>query len=344
MIRIIIVSLVLILAGCGGGDPEPARDDAIASDATPVRATEPASNTAALHDTAPPTGTAIPSDYTGSVVQDLPPDEGPAHETERDWAIAAGTVAWAREQGLQSLPIGEVTAIIGATFVGTPYEPGTLELPGPERLVVNLRTFDCVTLVEHALVLARLARDADVDPESDTFRDRYRESLIRLRYRNAEIDGYASRLHYFTEWLDAGIDRGDFDEITDALGGLPDTRPIHFMSSNPEAYRQLNESPELIQRIADIESELSERTRLFIPQDAIADIEDRIQNGDIIAAVSTVDGLDIAHTGLALRVGDRLHLLHAPLVGDSVEVSELPLAERIQGISGQMGIRVVRPR
>jgi hypothetical protein len=35
--------------------------------------------------------------------------------------------------------------------------------------------------------------------------------------------------------------------------------------------------------------------------------------------------------------------MHAPLVGDSVQISEIPLAERIQGISGQDGIMVARP-
>ena len=43
--------------------------------------------------------------------------------------------------------------------------------------------------------------------------------------------------------------------------------------------------------------------RWFIPQDRIAGVADRIHDGDIIAATSTVPGLDVAHTGLALWVG-----------------------------------------
>jgi hypothetical protein len=60
--------------------------------------------------------------------------------------------------------------------------------------------------------------------------------------------------------------------------------------------------------------------------------------------VSALEGLDVAHTGLALRYDGRVYLLHAPLVGDSVEISERPLAERIQDISGQVGIIVARPQ
>lgn len=295
--------------------------------------------------------------YAGSVL-DLPPltpeeqaAAQDAHETERDWAIARGTVEWARGQGLAPLPTGELAALIAATFVGTPYEPGTLELPGEERLVVNLRTFDCVTLVEHALVLARMVALSEEEwagertglERDEAFRERFRQELAGLRYRNGVAEGYLSRLHYFSEWLDRGIDAGEFTEVTGDLGGVVDDRPIHFMSSNPHAYRQLDEDPGLVEEIRRIEARLSQRDRLYIPQDRIREVETGIQNGDIIAAVSGVDGLDIAHTGLALWHDDRLHLLHAPLVGDSVEVSPRPLADRIQRNSGQVGIRVVRP-
>ncbi|MCH7857652.1 MAG: DUF1460 domain-containing protein, partial [Gemmatimonadetes bacterium] len=75
----------------------------------------------------------------------------------------------------------------------------------------------------------------------------------------------------------------------------------------------------------------------------IALVEDRIQDGDIIAATSTVAGLDIAHTGIALWKDGRLHLLHAPLAGGVVQISEVPLAERIQRIAGQDGVMVARP-
>lgn len=302
---------------------------------------------------------ALPADYAGPVL-DLPPVDGAdeeAHETERDWAIARGTIEWALEQGLDALPVGEAAGMIGSTFVGSPYVPGTLELPGPEALVVNLRAFDCVTFVEHALVLARLVTGSGASgsdggratvetllEDAEAFRSAYRDELTRLRYRDGTIDGYPSRIHYFTEWLDHAEASGIVTDVTAELGGVPDERPIHFMSSNPDAYRQLDEDPSLVPVIRAVEERLSAGERLYIPQERIREVEDDIQTGDVIAAVSTVDGLDIAHTGLALWHVGRLHLLHAPLVGESVEISELPLAERIQEIGGQKGIRVARPR
>jgi hypothetical protein len=57
-----------------------------------------------------------------------------------------------------------------------------------------------------------------------------------------------------------------------------------------------------------------------------------------------VPGLDVVHTGFAVWEHGRLHLLHAPLKGSSVEISALPLADRIQGIPTQSGVMVARPQ
>ncbi|TVR60567.1 MAG: DUF1460 domain-containing protein [Gemmatimonadales bacterium] len=269
----------------------------------------------------------------------------PEAETEMDWHIARDAFLTLGASSAAGLEPGERTAQAALGFLGAPYIPATLEIPGPERLVVNLRGFDCVTLVEHALTLARLAAEAEpaLADDDQAFQARYRAELARLRYREGEPDGYLSRLHYFTEWLDRGIEAGELREVTGELGGVPDPRPIHFMSSNPDAYRQLAAAPELVEEVRRLEAELSARPRLYIPQERIREVEGGIRDGDIIAAVSALDGLDIAHTGFALRRDGRVHLLHAPLVGDSVEVSPRPLAERIQAIGSQTGIRVVRP-
>jgi hypothetical protein len=267
------------------------------------------------------------------------------HETEEDWAVARATLEWAWSQDLNLLPMGEVAAILGATFVGAPYVPGTLEVPGPEGLVVNLLEFDCVTFVEHVLVLSRLTvtEDPALLEDEDEFRERYRGALTGLRYRGGALDGYPSRLHYFSEWIRDAQSKEWVRDVSEELGGVRDERPIHFMSSNPHAYRQLGEEPAFLEAVRLTEERIAGEARHFLPQDAIAGAAREIRNGDVIAAVSTVEGLDIAHTGIAFWHGGRLHLLHAPLVGESVEISARPLAERIQGIGSQQGIMVARP-
>ncbi|MGH7504792.1 MAG: N-acetylmuramoyl-L-alanine amidase-like domain-containing protein [Longimicrobiales bacterium] len=262
---------------------------------------------------------------------------GPIETTPRDSVIFRETMEWAHDERLDTLDIGPMVAAIGQRFVGAPYEPGTLDPPGPERLIINLRTFDCVTFVESMVAMARALRAGD--PSFDAFA----RELRRIRYRDGLSQEYPERLHYFSDWIAANDARGIVRALTDSLGGEPDPEPIDFMSTHVDAYRQLADTANL-RAIREIEREISARGRVYIPEDRIAAVASEIRDGDVIAATSTVEGLDIAHTGIALWRNGALHLMHAPLVGKEVEISELPLAARIQRIDGQDGIMVARPR
>ena len=265
----------------------------------------------------------------------------PASGTEGDWEIARGHLEWAARQRPDTMPrFGDLLARIGERFVGTPYEPQTLEVPGPERLVVNLEALDCVTFVETALVLARLAWSGTPD---DAFATPYRDELTRVRYREGALDGYPSRLHYFSEWIADNEAAGLVTALSRELGGVADSSAIDFMSNHPDAYRQLAD-PDVLARVIDTEMRISATERYYIPQEEIAAKAHLIRDGDIIAATSTVPGLDVAHTGIALWREGELRLLHAPLVGSHVQISEETLAERIQRLGGQDGIMVARPR
>ena len=263
-------------------------------------------------------------------------------ETEEDWRILLSTVSWARAQGLDTLSMGETVARVGRRFVGRPYIPGTLEVAEPEALVVNLREFDCVTFVENAVAISRVLHTTDRDAAETQIRDRFVSELAGLRYRDGRIDGYPSRLHYFSEWISDNERRERVRHLSPLIGGTADEQPITFMTTHPDAYRQLADSA-VLEEIRRREEELSGRARYGVRQNRIAQFQDSIQTGDLIAATSTLVGLDVAHTGIAIWDGDVLRLMHAPLVGDSVQISEVPLADRINSISRQDGIMVARP-
>jgi hypothetical protein len=267
-----------------------------------------------------------------------------ARWVDEDWRIFEEKVRWAAEQGLDTLPLSRAIVEIGRSFVGTAYVPRTLEMEGPERLVINFRGLDCVTFVENAFTLARFVRSGGLDmlaSRSEAERA-YAALLTEVRYRDGVLDGYPSRLHYFSDWVADNARRGLVSDMSGALGGVVDDEPIDFMSTHPDAYPQLAD-PANLARVRETEAHLSAAGRAFVREDRIEDVADQIRDGDIIAATSTVPGLDVAHTGLALWVDGGLHLLHAPLVGDSVEISTVSLAERIRGIEGQDGIIVARP-
>lgn len=260
-------------------------------------------------------------------------------DTPEDSAIFARTIEWARAERVDTLPFGDMIAAIGRRFLGAPYVAGSLDPPGPERLVINLRAFDCVTYVESVLALARSIR-AGAGPGD--YR-RFAGELMALRYRTGGPPAYADRLHYFSEWIAVNAGRGRVEDMSRALGGSADPRPIWFMSAHVSAYPQLADAANL-EAVRERERILARTVRYRIAEDAIAAHADGVRPGDVIAATSTVPGLDIAHTGLAVRVDGRLHLMHAPLAGGVVEISALPLAERIRSIDGQDGVMVARPR
>ncbi|MYJ18692.1 MAG: DUF1460 domain-containing protein [Gemmatimonadetes bacterium] len=271
--------------------------------------------------------------------------ERPAEGTARDWQIAHEQVAWAMTHRRAVGPgFGELLGAIGERLVGTRYEPHTLELAGPERLVVNLESLDCVTFVENVLVMARLAWTAEAALVEDPhrFEAAYRRELTAIRYRDGVLDGYPSRLHYFSEWIGNNEAKGLVDGISQALGGVVDESPLHFMSTHPDAYRHLAD-PGVLAAIAGTEAGLASVPRHYLPEDGIEDAARGIREGDIIAATSTVPGLDIAHTGIAVWRDGALRLMHAPLVGSHVQISDETLAERIGRIEGQDGIMVARP-
>jgi hypothetical protein len=264
---------------------------------------------------------------------------------DADWQILSDKVRWAAAQGFDTLPLGSSIAGIARSFVGATYTPGTLEQPGPERLVINLREFDCVTFVENVLALAAFVRrdGPGLLDDPPAARERYATYLRQLRYRGGIIDGYPSRLHYFTEWLREAEAAGRLHLMTGELGGVEVQAPIDFMSTHGASYPALADSAAL-GAIRAVEARLSEGApRVVLPKDRIAAVADRIEDGDVIAASSTVPGLDVVHTGFAVRELGQLHLLHAPLQGSVVEISARPLAERIQAIASQGGIMVARP-
>ncbi len=264
--------------------------------------------------------------------------------TDADWRILESTIQRASRERLDTLPIGAAIARVGGWFVGAPYRPGTLEEPGAEHLVINLREFDCVTFVENVLALVRFARHdgAAALADSAAAKARYASYLTALRYRDGRLDGYASRLHYFSEWLADHERRGFLHVQGDELGADTDRRPITFMTAHATAYRQLADPAERA-AIAAIERRLSAApARRFVPKDRIAEIEDRIADGDLLAMTSTLEGLDVVHVGIAVRRNGRVHLLNAPLVGRSVEVSALPLPAHLAERPRQAGVMVAR--
>ncbi len=239
--------------------------------------------------------------------------------------------------GLEHEPIGDVVVDIGRTFLGTPYRAHALEVPGEERLVVNMRGLDCVSFYENALVIARCVKKGTM-----TFED-YKKDLQLIRYRGGIIDGYASRLHYTSDYIYDNDKKGVWKDITQEIGGIPFTQKVDFMSTHPDAYRQIRENTEVLKQITATEKTINGRKKYYVPQKSIEAVIPKLRNGDILGFTTSVKGLDTSHTGILVKEHGRTQVLHAPLAGKKVVLSEGSLPEYVAGNSGQTGFMVARP-
>ncbi len=256
------------------------------------------------------------------------------HVSDDEWIVAA-KFALAKKEALGERPIGEVMTALGASFIGTPYAANTLEPSGDEQLVINLRSLDCVTFVENTLALSRCMKSKKTD--FGTFKDQLR----LIRYRDGVLDGYTSRLHYFSEWIQNNGKKGIVKDVAQELGGEEYPKKITFMSSHRASYRQLKDDA-VHEGIRKIEDALNTQTRYFIPKERVESLEAGFKNGDIIAITTTIDGLDVSHTGLAYRENGILKYLHAPLSGGAVQISGSPLWEYLARNKKATGVMVAR--
>jgi len=239
--------------------------------------------------------------------------------------------------GLRNKPMGDVVIEIGKSFLGIDYVANLLEQPGAERLVVNLRGLDCVLFCENALVFARCVKKNKM-----TFDD-YKAELQYLRYRGGIIDQYPSRLHYFSDHIYDNEKKGVVKNVTKDIGGAPFRKTVNFMSTHPDSYIKLKGNPDFVKVIQKQEEEINKRTMYHIPKNRVQKIASRIQNGDIIAITTDIAGMDVSHTGIAIWQNDALHLMHAPLAGHRVQITEKALADYLAANKKQLGIMVARP-
>ena len=207
-----------------------------------------------------------------------------------------------------------------------------------EPLTLHLDRFDCVSLVEACLAVARVAHS----PGEPRWEDFARE-MERMRYRGGQRAGYTSRLHYFSEGMNDGAERGLVQVLGEELGGRADTRPLRFMSSNPDSYPALS-NPEVLEEIRDIERGLDGTPRWVIPTAQIDSVSERIETGDVLAFATSIEGLDVTHAAFAYRDDDGvMRVLHAPLSGGVVEVTRSTLPEYVAAIRTSTGILLARP-
>lgn len=237
----------------------------------------------------------------------------------------------------------ETAATVGRQFLGKPYVAHTLDRNPVEQLVVNVREFDCTTFLETVLALSLAWQHVPDKQNTPLLEQTFRKNLTTLRYRDGRIDGYASRLHYFSDWLRDNERKGLIADVTYTLpGSVSVAKPMSYMTAATYKYPQLS-NPAILKQVAQTEALLSQQSFSFVPKKHLALAEAQLHEGDIIMMMAARPGLDMKHVGLAVRYPDgRIHLLHASSDQGAVVITSDPLTDYVLWHKGISGIRVAR--
>jgi len=253
-----------------------------------------------------------------------------------DLRIFQSLTAIAKSSDFDSMTSEDQIIETGKLFLQTPYVGGTLNIKEKEELIINLHQLDCTTYLENVLAFSNVLKQSKADISS------FSKELEKIRYRNGNLTDYSSRLHYFTDWIFNNEEKGLVTDMTQEIGGEPYEKKIDFMSTHINSYPALVKDSSLIESIKQTEKEINNRKQFYIPENKIQSIEKQINNGDFIAITTKIKGLDVSHTGIAIHINKRLHLMHASSKSKKVVISEIPLAEKIQKNRLQSGIIIVR--
>lgn len=212
---------------------------------------------------------------------------------------------------------GAQIVAISAHFVAAPYAADTL-IGGPqtaEQLVVNLAGFDCFTLLDTIEALRRASDPAD-----------FAEQLREVRYRAGQVS-YLARRHFFSDWV-AGND-GTIVDVTAAVGHGRAQTVVKQLNLKDDGRHWLPELPVVPREIN------------YIP---VAEIDRQVlsalQPGDYLGLYSHHAGLDVSHTGVLVKDGERFLLRHASSRMGVRRVVDVDLLEYLQGKPGLVVYRV----
>lgn len=223
-------------------------------------------------------------------------------------------------------------------FVGTPYQGGTLENP-VEMLTVNTSGLDCTTLVELSMAIAKSVAEGEGNWKDALY------DLRDLRYKGGQVDGYASRLHYISDWITDNTYRKNISEATpDAPRAKAQIMSVNFMTAHRDKYPQLSDST-VYARIRDRERCLHRVKTYFIPKAAISsrEVRDFLSDGDVVFITTSVEGLDVSHAGVIFKDDRGIpHMLHASTSAGKVIEDSVSLSDYLARQKKSTGIRIVR--
>ena len=224
-------------------------------------------------------------------------------------------------------------------MLGVPYVAGTLDGNEEEQLVIRTDALDCTTFVETVLALCI------ADKRGERSFAGFKKALTDVRYRDGVLDGYVSRLHYFSDWIRNNEQMGFVKECTSETScAQPQELWLNFMTAHVDSYQSMKKNPALVEVMAAQEKHWQGTIVSYIPKEKLnlPPEELKIKDGDILAMVTNIKGLDIVHVGFAFWKDNHLHLLHASSSAKKVIEDPKTQYESSGKTKAHIGVRAIR--
>ena len=224
-------------------------------------------------------------------------------------------------------------------MLGVPYVAGTLDGNEEEELVVLVDSLDCTTFVETVLAFCIADKRGERDYEG------FKKALTQIRYRDGILNGYTSRLHYFSDWIRNNEQMGFVKECTSETAcSQPKELWLDFMTTHVDSYLPMKKNPELVLEMAAHEKNWQGTVVSYIPKEKLnlSPEELKIKDGDVLAMVTNIKGLDIVHVGFAFWKDNQLHLLHASSSAKKVIEDPKTQYESSKNTKAHIGVRAIR--
>ena len=224
-------------------------------------------------------------------------------------------------------------------MLDVPYVAGTLDGNEEERLVVRTDALDCTTFVETVLAFCIADKRGERDFEG------FKKALTDIRYRDGILNGYTSRLHYFSDWIRNNEQMGFVKECTSETAcAQPKELWLDFMTTHVDSYLPMKKNPELVKEMASHEKNWQGTVVSYIPKEKLNLPPEglKIKDGDVLALVTNIKGLDVVHVGFAFWKDNQLHLLHASSSAKKVIEDPKTQYESSKNTKAHIGVRAIR--
>ena len=215
--------------------------------------------------------------------------------------------------------------LIGQYFKGAPYLSNRLSKSNPEKVYYSFADFDCVTYVENILALYY----------SEGANAKFIENLIKIRYNDSI--SYENRNHYLMKGLQKMVALHILSPINNHFNSKSIQKNVNYLSKHVIS-NNIN-----MARIINIEKSISQKNIYYFDSTKDLKINDLIQNGDVIAFVSSRNDLDFQHVGFVHFKNNKKYILHASQEKKIVCISDVTIDQYILKNKKITGFQIYRP-